>query len=676
MRDVPNRHRSMRAVFDYSWQHLAQQERDLFMKLSVFQGGFRREAAEQITGATLQTLSALVDKSMIAAQSNGRYQLHELQRQYGAEQLEKRADLQTAVRNRHCEYFTNFMDRPFKDYHGYRSREVLQEIDADIDNVQAAWNWAVAERRFSDLHRSVVGLYSYWYLRWHKGVERAFHDGLGALRRVEPGLERDITLGWALAQQSGFFRSTGDMRSAKARAEESIAILEPLGARRELAGAYGSRASVSRWEPGRDPEEAKAIILKAAALFEETDQSESQASMYAMLGGLHYDTGQYREGERWSRKAYELSQSIDDPRGETWALAALGRFALSLGEYNKARQLLLEGLKVARALEDPTWINEAFNRLGLVAAAMGDLETAERHLQGCVTFARAWGKPYSIAYSLINLADLFAARKEYERAKELYQESTAFSRDSGTIQADRLSGLGQVSFSTGEHEEAQRLHAESLMICEQNGYRLQKAKNDDALGRIALARGQVSEAISHLRAALQESVSMDAPPVILASIVSIGEFIAHEGDRTGAAELATLVLNHPAGWAQSKERAAKLLGEIEGDGTLAKSEWTGGRAAQEELASIANSLFARLPIAPSVASAPKEAPYPPLLDPLSERELELLGLVAEGKSNREIAAELIVALGTVKSHLHNIYQKLGAGNRTQAINRARDLDLL
>ena len=65
-----------------------------------------------------------------------------------------------------------------------------------------------------------------------------------------------------------------------------------------------------------------------------------------------------------------------------------------------------------------------------------------------------------------------------------------------------------------------------------------------------------------------------------------------------------------------------------------------------------------------------------MVEPLSERELELLRLVAEGMSNREIALELTLALGTVKSHLHNIYQKLDAGSRTQAIVRARELDLL
>ncbi|MGB3712899.1 MAG: tetratricopeptide repeat protein [Candidatus Promineifilaceae bacterium] len=676
MRGVPNRHRSMRAVFDYSWQLLNQVERDLFMMLSVFRGGFQREAAEQIAGASLKTLSALVDKSMVVSQSNGRYQLHELQRQYGAEQLGKASNVETAVRNRHCEYFAALMDRPFRDYWGHRSIETLKAIDADFDNVQAAWYWAVAQGRYSDLRKCIFGLLPYWYLRWHRGVEKAYHDGLIALRSAEPSPERDVTLGCALANQSHVDLWMGRQQYAREQAEESIDILEPLDAQRELSQAFGARARVSCWVQGRDPEEAKALTLKAAALFEETGQYELLGLMYTMLGGLKYDIGQLEESEQWYQKDLELSRRIDDPLGETRALANLGRHALVLGSYGKAGQLLLESLKIARVLKNRSWINEALNRLGLVAMAVGDLETAERYFLECVASAKEWGKPYSIAYSFINLADLNVARKEYKLATDLYQETRAYSEGIRMIQADRLLGLGRIAFEEGEYAEAQGLHKESLRICEENGYRLQKAKNNDALGRITMAKSLVLETKSHFRVALQESVTIGAPPVILESIISIGELVAHEGDRKEASELATLVMNHPASRAESKERATRLLRQIESDMSVEDVEAMGKTVAQDDLESVAAKLLAWLTIDQESTDHANVATSHLVLDPLSERELELLRLVAEGSSNREIAGELTLALGTVKSHLHNIYQKLDASSRTQAIVRARELDLL
>src|SRR5690606_10021704 len=85
LRDFPARHRSMQAVFDQSWARLSEKGRDVFRRLSVFGGGFRREAAAQIADATLPLLSALVDKSMLHRGANARYSMHpRLRRLYGS----------------------------------------------------------------------------------------------------------------------------------------------------------------------------------------------------------------------------------------------------------------------------------------------------------------------------------------------------------------------------------------------------------------------------------------------------------------------------------------------------------------------------------------------------------------------------------------------------------------
>jgi len=677
MRGVPDRHRSMRAVFDHSWQLLDREERDLLMLLSVFRGGFRREAAEQVAGASLQNLSALVDKSMIALQSSGRYQLHELQRQYGAELLRMSSDLETATRDRHCEYFTAFMDRPVRDFYGYGSKEKIKEIDADIDNVQTAWNWAVARGRFRDLHRCITGIYRYaWHRSWPIGVEQAFQSGLIALRVAEPDPERDVTLGWALVHQSMVDLRMGRLQKAKEQAEESIAILEPLNARREMSDAFAARALVSRFERGRDPEEVKALHLEAAALLNETGEYGMEAYMYGNLGGLSYDIGQYHESERWYQKTLELSRRIDDPRNELLSLASLGRHALTIGEYGKARHYLLESLEIARALEISNFANMALNRLGQVSMAVGDLETAERYFQECLVSARELGKPYNIANNLVNLANVFVSRKEYSEATALYQESRHYSEGIPIVQAEMLLGGGQIAYGEKKYADAQKLHEESQEICKENGYRQQKAKNDDALGRIALAQQLVSTATSHFRASLQESVSLGAPPVILETMISIGELFAHEGDRAGAADLAMLVMNHPASRSESKERASRLLEQPKSERFIEDIQAADRKLAQDDLESAAAHLLNQLTVARELSASAKIASSQPLLDPLTERELELLRLVAEGKSNREIALELTLALGTVKSHLHNIFQKLGVSSRTQAIIRARELNLL
>jgi predicted ATPase/DNA-binding CsgD family transcriptional regulator len=120
LQDVPSRHRSLRATFDYSWNLLSPQERAVFQALSVFRGGFTRQAAHAVAGASLRMLRALVNKSLLrgkfcltSSQSDagetpaiqhGRYEIHELLRQYGEEQLEASGKA-GAVRDIHSAYY-------------------------------------------------------------------------------------------------------------------------------------------------------------------------------------------------------------------------------------------------------------------------------------------------------------------------------------------------------------------------------------------------------------------------------------------------------------------------------------------------------------------------------------------------------------------------------------------
>jgi predicted ATPase len=102
--DVPERHRSMRAVFDHSWHLLSEDERRVLSRLSLFRGGCTREAAEHVASATLAVLSSLIAKSLLRRTEAGRYDLHELVRQYAQEHL-RAAGEEPAVRRCHANFF-------------------------------------------------------------------------------------------------------------------------------------------------------------------------------------------------------------------------------------------------------------------------------------------------------------------------------------------------------------------------------------------------------------------------------------------------------------------------------------------------------------------------------------------------------------------------------------------
>ena len=154
-RDLPARHRSMRAVFDHSWKLLTEEEQGVLLRLSVFRGGFRREAAEQVADATLSVLSTLVTKSLIRRSGAGRYDLHELIRQFAAEHFAERPEEQTATQARHGSYYLTYFSQADGRLRSSAQRETLAELTAEMDNFRAAWDWAVTHGEFALIEQTM-----------------------------------------------------------------------------------------------------------------------------------------------------------------------------------------------------------------------------------------------------------------------------------------------------------------------------------------------------------------------------------------------------------------------------------------------------------------------------------------------------------------------------------------
>jgi DNA-binding SARP family transcriptional activator/predicted ATPase len=141
----PERHSSLSAALEYSWAQMSAEERTLVERLSVFRGGFVREAAEQVAGASLPSLAGLMDRCLIQRTHAGRYQAHRLLSQYGREKLAQTPQEEMLTYERYCEYYTRFLQRQMKVMDGEEVHSPLTEIAAERENLQAAWQWAVGQ---------------------------------------------------------------------------------------------------------------------------------------------------------------------------------------------------------------------------------------------------------------------------------------------------------------------------------------------------------------------------------------------------------------------------------------------------------------------------------------------------------------------------------------------------
>ena len=172
MHDVPERHRSLRAAFDQSWRLLSDDERRMFSRLAVFRGSFARDAAAAVAGAGMPELHGLVSKSLVRRAGLGRFELHELLRQYAGERLVANQAELADVRESHARFYLGMLGSRTEALQGEHMMEARDELRVEVDNVRAAAEWAVTDWNAEDARGVLSSLYVFLFAHgWHEGVK-------------------------------------------------------------------------------------------------------------------------------------------------------------------------------------------------------------------------------------------------------------------------------------------------------------------------------------------------------------------------------------------------------------------------------------------------------------------------------------------------------------------------
>ena len=242
-----------------------------------------------------------------------------------------------------------------------------------------------------------------------------------------------------------------------------------------------------------------------------------------------------------------------------------------------------------------------------------------------------------------------------------------------------LNHLGEMAIRQADFEGAQQHYQQSLAIYQEINDSGGLAIALNGLGQTACALADYPAAAHHFQQALTIASEIQFLPLICAMFISISELFLKIGPPERGLALLAFIRHHPASDQETKDRAAQLLKRYEAEVTPDQFS----AAEQSNLDAMVAAMRNDLTLVANQASAhPETAPATPatdshlLLDPLTERELEVLRLIAAGRSNREIGEELVLALGSVKWYASQIYSKLQVKNRTEAAAKARQLNLL
>ena len=500
-RDIPERHRSLQAVFAYSWDLLSEAERNALKKLSIFQGGFQREAAAYVAEADLSMLAILMGKSFIRRSESGRYTQHELVRQYARRRLADDPQQELSAMDRHSAYYLRLWGSRENEMKGPMQWETARELGTDIDNFRAAWDRAIARGEIASISECLRTLLLVFDLRgWHtEALER-----LGTLHQLageDPEGPYAVLRGLALAFQGWFYFRGGQLHEASERLEQGTSILRAAGdamALGETLAMYGP-VLTSLGEGDR----AIAIASESLKVARLTGDPWHFAYALMMQAGILAGRGRLDEAYESAREALTRLREHGDIRLTVVTLNTLGFIALQLARYTEARRFLQESLSLVSASDDPWNVGTAFGNLGIVELAQGNAMEAQGTLQESISIFRNLGMMGDVAFYLAYLGDAYALHGDQENAERHWLEAIRNAREIQS-QPNVLANLIRLSHARAERGDPVSLYAVALLVLDH------PASWQDSRNRAAALRAELDATLNpdQIEAARQRAKRM------------------------------------------------------------------------------------------------------------------------------------------------------------------------
>lgn len=471
LRDLPERQRSMRAVFDYMWQTLTPPERAALAMLSVLRGPFRLDAAETITGASPEVIALLLDQSLLRAGGGGRFELHELLRQYAAAKLAADPDRETAARERHADHYLALLAHHGAVLNGPNSKMGLDALMRNLDNVRAAWGRIVVVGRpveIASAARSLEVFYRFSGLL-DEGVSSFAAAAEALAARIGRG-ELDVADGYPVIYE--LWRLEALLHELRG---DGAAALERLGWARDGWAARGDRGQLS--------------------------------ALLSDMGYVNVRRSHFEEARRVLDEALRLARELNQDGLIASALHNLGNITTWTGDFESGRVLLQESIERYRAAGERRWLLGAMNDLSVAYTYAGDVENARALLRQSLTLAESYGDQPAIAHSVANLGAIALDEGDLDEAELFSRRAMTVAQDIG----DRLmlcvsvGNLGHIALERGEKAMAMRFYRDAAVLCREAGYFFMLI--EVVVGLAALAVGDAAardaSAAGHWLAAVQ-----------------------------------------------------------------------------------------------------------------------------------------------------------------------------
>jgi predicted ATPase/DNA-binding SARP family transcriptional activator len=445
-RDVPERHRTLRATLEWSYHSLPEHQQWLLSRLSVFRGGWTLEAAEAVCGETgvgcwvlgvepesgpatpdtqhptplLDALLDLRNAALVIAEEAGevmRFRMLEMVREYARERLDRSGEA-AAIRNQHRDWYLQLAEQSDVEGHGLTGETALEaRLEAELDNFRAALAWCQEEKEQAEAGLRLAGaLGRFWKARGYLSEGRA-----------------------ALAQALDGTKDAG---------------VPPI---RANALSWAGELALSQ----RDYPAARVYYEECLAIYRQLEDPEGLAIALNGFGSLAEEQSNFPEARRLHEESLAIRRQLGDPVGIALALNLLGNVALEQGDLATAKARYEESQSISAELGDRQGVYTARQLLGVVAEHEGDLELARTIYAECLPVWRELRQQIQAAWGLHGLGYVAYRQGDFPAARSLLIDSLRMFQEMETTHGLDLTlqRLGGLAVAQGQMQRAARLLA-------------------------------------------------------------------------------------------------------------------------------------------------------------------------------------------------------------------------
>lgn len=645
-RDLPDRQRSLRAVFDSSWALLDKQVRPVVKALSVFRTSFTREAAQAVSGASAKSLLDLTNKSWIQKLSDGRYQIHELLKQFVYEKLAREESTVEQVKNQYCEYYASYTHSLWEAMKGSSQRWAYTGIEVEFENIQTAWDWLVSRKKCEIIaHRILPVLLHFAEIRGKNAellnmLEAAIHSvNTSGKDRRQPTVE--IIL---LTAQGAFFQdayplrysihdaifpiNTKGIEQAWKQAKASIELHELAFWGILLAYIYGRLLNLKEgirqlkrmipyfqqdnqhWErgiaylhllklmiPNREKSSDQVDLLtdylsRAMEIFDALGDRINAGQILNLWGVMKYMELDMEGAIQHWNSARTLFLSVDEWGSATTVLWQLCDAYLQSGNFPKAFACCQEMANVymqhgLRHLAVGALSKESYEK-----SRYGNLAEALQIRRQCIDIIQETGPEYQIAWNYWEMGELIRISGNLSDATGWFERSReGFEKAHDNIgRSFYHRGMGDIAMARGEFEAARLHFLESSKFSRIANHTWMIAYTVSGLGRSELGLEHLVLAQKHLRDALRAAVKTRDQGITLVVLTAYADLLRQQGRLEKGVQFASLASSHVSTWHETRKQAVNLLAVLKTSMPAAKFLQAKERGNLIDLRKLADSL--------------------------------------------------------------------------------------